>query len=247
LRGLPEARDTRKGDFGSRFLDRENRDMAARRMSFKRYYRKVYATFGYALTERTAMSSNVLRAAEKRLGVHIPLVLRDYYLVAGQEGRFSACHNTLLPPTKWSIDKKRLIFMAENQSVLWWGVSTRNPDSDDPPVSQGINDEPITWVREHRKCSVFLAVMLHYQAVNDGFDFCGTADAPDLSSYRFEDHGWTYYGEVNSLQAYSRANQVVCLMPPGDAPWMLKWSVLAGGKTKADLKAIADDLGLTFE
>jgi hypothetical protein len=215
--------------------------------SFTNYYRTIYQTFGYPLTERTALPSKVLTAAEKRLGLRIPAALRDYYLVAGRDRRFSACHNRLLPPAKWSVEKHRLIFMEENQCVVWWGVSTRNPSSDDPPVSQGINAEPITWHPEHRRCSVFLAVMLHYQAVSGGFRFCGGADAPDQSSYRFEENGWTHYGEVNSLLAYSRQNQVVCLMPPGDLPFMQKWSVLAGGKTKADLHAIEADLGLTVE
>jgi hypothetical protein len=215
--------------------------------SFKKYYRTMYQTFGYPLTGRTALPSEVLTTVEKRLGVRVPAALRDYYLIAGRERRFSACHNRLLPPAKWTIDKHRLIFMEENQGVVWWGVSTRNPGSDDPPVSQGINDEPITWHPEHRKCSVFLAVMLHYQAVSGGFRFYGRADAPDPSNYRFEERGWTYYGEVNSLLAYSRRNQVVCLMPPSDLPFMQKWSVLAGGKTKADLQAIEAELGMAVE
>jgi hypothetical protein len=216
-------------------------------MSFKRYYRTLYATFGYPLTERTAMSPRMLTAAEKRLGLLIPAALRDYYLVAGRDRRFSACQNRFLDPREWNIDKQRLIFIQENQSAFWWGVSTRNPDADDPPVSQGMDDEPITWTPAHRKCSVFLAVMLHYQAVNGGFRYCGRADAPDQSDYRFEENGWTYYGEVNSLTAYSRTNQVVCLTPPGDLPFMQKWSILAGARTRRDLQAIADDLGVTVE
>jgi hypothetical protein len=167
--------------------------------------------------------------------------------VAGRERRFNTCHNRLLPPSEWTIDKKRLIFMEENQSVFWWGVSIRNPDSDDPPVSQGINEDPITWHPEHRKCSVFLAVMLHYQAVSGGLRYCGSGDAPEQSSYRFEEQGWTYYGEVNSLLAYSRPNQVVCLVPPHDLPFMRNWSVLAGGKTKRDLRTISAELGISVE
>lgn len=207
----------------------------------------MYQTFGYPLTVRSSLSSEVLAAAEKRLSVRVPAALRDYYLVAGRERRFNACLHRLLPPTKWFLDKQRLIFMEENQCVCWWGVSIRNAGSDDPPVSQGINDEPISWYPEHRKCSVFLAVMLHYQAVGDGYRFCGQADAPDESNYRFEEHGWTHYGKVNSMQAYSRPNQVVCLMPPGDHPFMQKWSILAGGKTKRDLQAIETDLGIAFQ
>ena len=94
---------------------------------------------------------------------------------------------------------------------------------------------------------MFLARMLHYQAVNGGFRFCGTAAAPDKLRYQFEANGWTDYGVVNSLRALSRPNQVVCLMPPGDLPWMQKWSILAGGKTKRDLQTIAADLAVVFQ
>jgi hypothetical protein len=188
----------------------------------------------------------VLGAAEKRLRVKIPQALYDYYLVAGAERRFGTSCNRLLPPRAWSVDRQRLIFMEEQQSVVWWGVSVRNPRAQDPQVFQGINDEPISWALEHRKCSVFLAVMLHYNAVSGGLRYCDQADAPDQSSYRFDEHGWTYYGASGSLQAYSRKNQVVCLMPPGNLPFMQKWSVLAGGKTKRDMYTIETDLGIRF-
>jgi hypothetical protein len=218
--------------------------------TFKQSYGDIFATFGYPLAQSTASSPKVLAEAERRLGVKVPAALREYSLIAGRERRFNTCLNRLLPPSDWSVDQKRLIFMEENQMVVRWGVSVRNPDSDDPPVSQGINaedeDEPIAWRPEHRKCSVFLAVMLHYQAVNDGFRFCGRADAPEQSSYRFEEHGWRYFGEVGSILAYSRPNQVVCLAPPDDLPFMQKWSILAGGKTRRDLQSIGDELGVAF-
>jgi hypothetical protein len=213
---------------------------------FTDYYRKLYETFGYPLTKQSGISTATLDKAEKQLGVKIPIALRDYYLVAGCEPRFSACHNRLLSPSAWSVEKQRLVFMEENQSVCYWGVSVRNRDTDDPPVSQGVEEDEMVWYPEHRKCSVFLAVMLHYQAVSGGLPYCGSANAPDQSDYRFEKNGWTHYGEVNSLQAYSRSNQVVCLMPPGDLPFMQKWSILAGAETKDDLQVIANDLGVTL-
>jgi hypothetical protein len=213
--------------------------------SFKNYYQTIYDTFGYPLTKRMGLSPKVLAAAEKRLGVQIPLALGDYYLVAGREQRFNKCHHRLRAPQKWEIDKQRLIFMEENQWVVFWAVSTRNSESADPPVSQGMNDESITWVREQRRCSVFLAVMLHLQAVSGGFRFRGMASAPNDLPRRLR-KGWTYYGEVNKLKAYSRSNQVVCLLPAGEVPFTDASSLLAGAKTKGDLQAIANDLGVTI-
>ncbi len=215
--------------------------------SFKQYYRNFFETLGYPLTERSGTRPTAIATAEKRLGIHLPAALRDYYLVAGQERRFNRCHNRLLDPEAWSLNKQRLVFMEENQSVAWWGVSVRNPNSDDPAVHQGMNyDDSIAWCPEHRKCSVFLAVMLHYHAVDGGFRFCGMADAPEETDYRFEKHGWTFYGEVKSLQAYSRPHQVVCLLPPGNLPFAERWSVMAAAKSKRELAAIAEEIGLTF-
>jgi hypothetical protein len=215
--------------------------------SFVSYYRTIFRAFGYPRPPRAALSAESLAAVAQRLRIRIPAALRDYYLIAGNERRFNTSHNRLLPPSQWTVDKGRLIFMEENQRVVLWGVSIRNPDSRDPPVSQGINDEPISWHREHRSCSVFLAVMLHYQAVCGGLRHCASGDAPDESSYRFAEHGWTHYGEVNALSAYSRPNQVVCVMPPGDLPFMQKWRILAGGKTRPDLVAIGKELEVAFD
>jgi hypothetical protein len=111
--------------------------------SFKRYFRDLYATFGYPLTERHAVAPDTLTAAEKSLDLRIPPALRDFYLVAGRERRFNVAHNRILSPPEWEIDKQRLIFMDENQVVVRWAVSVRNPESADPPVSQGVNGEAI--------------------------------------------------------------------------------------------------------
>jgi hypothetical protein len=212
--------------------------------SFETYFRELYATFGYPLTEKHALSRKVLTAAERRLGVRVPIALRDFYLVAGGERRFNHSFNRILSPRDWEVDKQRLIFMDENQVVVRWGVSLRNASSADPPISQGVNGETIAWYPEHRKLSVFLSVMLHYNAVNGGFRFCDKAEVSERAGYRLGDHGWKYRGEVNSLRAYSRPNGVLCTLPPGDLPFMNKWTALIGGKTHADLRAVADELGV---
>jgi hypothetical protein len=70
-------------------------------------------------------------------------------------------------------------------------------------------------------------------------------DAPDKTEYRFDANGWTDHGDIGGVQAYSRANQVVCVQP-NQFPFIdeIKVSVLAGAKTKKNLKLIADQLGV---
>lgn len=89
--------------------------------------------------------------------------------------------------------------------------------------------------------------MLHYQAVCGGYRFRGMADTPSESDYRFEKNGWRYYGDFGQVQAYGRPNQVVCLQP-FSLPYMdmVKVTVVAGAKTRRDLQAVGDELGVTF-
>ncbi|MCE9545807.1 MAG: hypothetical protein K8T25_09865 [Planctomycetia bacterium] len=215
--------------------------------NFRSHYRSLFKAFGYPLTPRTAIPSKQIAKAEKRLGMRVPKALRDYYLIAGRERRFNQPYCRLLAPNKWFVDKQHLIFMEEYQNVLWWGVSLRNPRSDDPQISQGLNLEPISWHSERCKCSVFLTFMLCYQGINGGFPYLNSADAPDQTNYRFERQGWADHGEVGAVRAYSRKNQVVCLMPPGNLLFMQKLRVVTGAKTQRLIKSLGDEIGLTWD
>lgn len=78
-----------------------------------------------------------------------------------------------------------------------------------------------------------------------GFDSVPVA-MPPIKAIIGSSDGWTFHGEVGSALAYSRQNQAVCLMPPGNLPFMQKWSVLAGAKSAAELTAIGKEIGITF-
>ena len=216
--------------------------------SFKDFYRTIYDTFGYPLSTRKGLSPKVLAATEKRLGVRIPEALGDYYLVAGREHRFNSGDHSLLGPEEWKVDQRRLVFMVDSQVAVWWSVSVRNPDSEDPSVWQGYDPESFSWVLEKRRCSAFLGPLLHYKAVCGGLPFCGTADAPEKSDYILEENGWTYFGEAGGAHAYSRPGQVVCIeaFTPRFMDKM-KFFVRAGARKKSGLQEIAHDLGVTFE
>ena len=207
---------------------------------YKKLYRDIYASFGKPLTDATAMNGSIVDAASARLGIQVPAALRDFYLVAGRERRFTQAHNRFIAPNKWSIDRQRLIFLEENQWVVYWGVSLRSPSNEDPSVSQGINNEPIEWYLEHRHCSVFISVELHWQAVSGGMKHRQSA-APPPATRKKLDKNWTFVGEVNNMRAYHRAGQVVCLCP--DFGMM---SLKFGATSKKNLDAIGTDLELTW-
>ena len=96
-------------------------------MNFKQHYRKMFDTLGYPLRSSHALAASTIDRAAERLNVRVPKALRDFYLVAGREKRFNHCHNRILGPKNWRVSKNKLIFMEENQWVVWWAVSTGNP------------------------------------------------------------------------------------------------------------------------
>jgi hypothetical protein len=111
-------------------------------------------------------------------------------------------------------------------------------------ISQGVDDgESIDWHREHDKCSTFISVLLHYQAVSGGFRSCASGSAPDDVHEKLK-RDWEYAGEVNQLWAFSRQNQAVCIMAGSGLPFMPTMMLMAGGKTARDMKTIGDSLGV---
>ncbi len=68
-------------------------------------------------------------------------------------------HNRLYPIEKleWMGDK--LLFMEENQCVVFWGIDRADLEEADPIVWQGVNGEPIEWLAEKWRLSRFLMAL----------------------------------------------------------------------------------------
>jgi len=204
-------------------------------------YRMEYETLGQRLTARDRISQSRIRAAERRLSVNAPPALRDYYQIAGNETRFNAAFNRLLPPEEWVVERGRLVFMEENQAVVLWGVPTIRPDAEDPAVFQGVNGPQIKWYREQPRCSTFLCVMLHWQAAfGGGMPVSATALA-SVALRRILKHNWRFVGEVNRMQAFSKPGKSVCHLK-----WDNGWRVFAGAVNQKKMDEIARELTLTW-
>lgn len=212
-------------------------------------YAEIFDRFGYSLSGSHGIDDAVLNRTAERLGCSIPEALRTYYVVAGKEKRFNHAFQQFLPPSRWSVTGGHLVFIEENQGVCHWGVSLRSKGARDPAISQGFEEETdegesmVSWHPENARCSTFIKVLLHYQAVSGGYRFCGGGTAPEDVQKRLK-RGWTFVGEVSELWAYSRPNQVVCIMSGGEL--IDDMILMAGGKTAKDLAAIGESLGITF-
>jgi hypothetical protein len=202
--------------------------------TFSERLESAFATLVRPLTAEDRQPEADLSDAEVRLGLRLPSVLRDYYRLAGRFDRFNHAHNQLLGPEEWSVDGGKLVFLEENQCVVVWGVEASTSPEDDPPVYQGptVGGRPTEWYLEHGRCSEFLLVMLHLQAVWGGYDHLGGSDVPPAALEPFLT-GWTFAGRVNELRAYSRAGGAACVLEDEGST-----QLYVGGRTERDLREI---------
>ena len=77
---------------------------------------------------------------EKRLGTPLPIALREYYAMAGKLD-INVEHNRLYTPRQLKNWRGKLVFMEENQNVVFWAVDI--DDSMDPEVLQACNEMPL--------------------------------------------------------------------------------------------------------
>jgi hypothetical protein len=190
------------------------------------------------LTAADGESEASISKGEARLGVRLPAVLREYYLLAGRFDQVNHAHNRLLRFEEWSIDGGKLVFLEENQCVVLWGIEVGSLPGDDPPVYQGqkVRGRPTDWYLEHDRCSEFLLVMLHLQVVWGSYEFLG---GTEVASDALEEFliGWTPMGTVNELRAFNRNGKVACVIESKGST-----ELYVGGRTEQDFKAIEDGL-----
>src|SRR5262245_51306813 len=206
--------------------------------SFSERLESTFATLVRPLTPEDGEPEPSVAQAEARLGLRLPAVLRAYYRLAGRHDRFNRAHNRLRRPGEWSVDGGKLVFLEENQCVVVWGVGVSGSPEEDPPVYQGtiIRGQPTEWHLEHERCSEFLLVMLHLQAVCEGYEFLGGSDITPEALARFLT-GWTPAGRVNELLAFHREGGAACVIE-GEGSSQL----YVGGRTERDFEAIEAEL-----
>jgi hypothetical protein len=193
---------------------------------------RVGASDGYSLA--------TVEKAERRLGVTLPQALRDYYLSVGRH-RFNRVHNRLLAPQAVRIARRHLVFMEENQWVVYWGVLSKTPAAN-PTVfqTQDLDDEDEDWNADAR-CSEFLTAMLCWQAVSGGLRYIGYSDRVDSEAWAQSLKQWPLAGRAGGLSAFVHPGRVVCV--ESDTPSGL---LHVGARSKAGFQAVADEIGVVI-
>ncbi|WP_435016239.1 hypothetical protein TA3x_003803 [Tundrisphaera sp. TA3] len=214
-------------------------------------YRETFASFGIPLGREDACTEAEIAEAEGRLAMRLPRSLREYHLVAGREQRINQYHNRFLPPEKMFADSGHLVFMEENQRVVYWGIPADREAKPDAAVFQGVNrrGEAIDWYEEHESCASFLNVMAIWNASFGGAAANIAAGQVDEAATRaMLDGHWKFSGEVNAMRAYTQPGRAVCFLRyhvgfPGSRtppPWWVFAAAASAGeldRLKASLPA----------
>ncbi len=213
---------------------------------FAERLKSTFATLAHPLTPEHGEPVASISVAEARLGLKLPAVLRDYYLLAGRFDRFNRAHNELRRPEQWTVEGGKLVFLEENQCVVFWGVDVGTSPEDDPPVyqAQNVRGRPAEWYLEHRRCSEFLIVMLHLQAVWAGYEFVSGVEIQPEALATFL-KGWTSTGMVNQLSAFNREGAAACVLEDKGSS-----QLYFGGRTEREFELIRAELeavGVAFE
>ena len=203
--------------------------------TWAKYYRTLLTDIVGRVAKSHGFPVRAIEAAETRLGYRLPASLRDYYLTIGRHP-LNRVHNRLLPPDDLEVHRGRLVFMEENQRVVFWGLQGRSTAAD-PLVFQTTDLDTGEWFVEAR-CSRFLSAMLCWQAIS-GLPHTGYSNPMPVADARRATRGWRTAGRLNGMDTFVCDGGVVCALEDGA-------SVILhiGTRTTRTLRAVASELGV---
>lgn len=191
-------------------------------------------------------SEEEVSAAEVRLNLRLPRILREFYLKAGNREDINRAHNRLLAPDGLVEQDGVLVFYEENQAVVLWGIEASVLGLDDPPVVSAGNGGRLLWQEEREHLSAFLTDMLLWQAVNGQTLYGGIGRASSEAVARAGSE-WQQIGLGPSAggKALLRDGQLLYVVsrdPTDAAP-----EVFGGGRTTADLVALTQTFSVAWD
>lgn len=126
---------------------------------FKEYYASRFKEiFSSSLQTSDGLGDELVQVKMQQLGLKIPEALAQYYAVAGLHW-INNEHNRLrtIEELEWFDDK--LVFMDENQWVVYWAISKADLYTPNPTIWQGANGDVIEWEDCGYECTQFIMAM----------------------------------------------------------------------------------------
>jgi len=211
-------------------------------VGYQPLYRRAFETLGRSLNPEDGVAEEALLEVERRLGLRLPRALADYYRLAGNARDYTSVFNWLVPLGELTMESGKLVFLVENQAVVLWGTEATVEPLDDPPSYQATNEDPLVWECVSERCSVFLLVMLHWEAAYAGAMPHANTAVVDRGLVDLLDRDWSFVGEVEGLRAYNKPGLAVCFLR-----WESEWLIFAGATSASEMNALASELDVTWE
>ncbi|MFF0205876.1 SMI1/KNR4 family protein [Streptomyces sp. NPDC005017] len=100
------------------------------------FIRDFAASWSTPLSLTDGLTSVDVQRAEDRLGLSLPVALREAYALFGRRRDLVAQQNPFLEPDELLLDPsgELLVFRSENQGCAGWGVALADLSREDPPV-----------------------------------------------------------------------------------------------------------------
>src|SRR5258707_4552228 len=90
-------------------------------ITFWKDYERTVAAFFAPIRKADGLSERSVSAGERRLGIALPLLLREIYLRVGKRADLRKYHR-LLGPAELRVSANALLFFEESQQVVYWGI-----------------------------------------------------------------------------------------------------------------------------
>lgn len=160
-----------------------------------------------------------IAAAEQRLGIKLPGVLRDYYSTLGRHEALNTAFNRLLAPEKLYLsDSGMLVFYTENQEVVIWGIDHEDFGKPDPAVYGSYDADREEWLLDADTMEQFLWSMAYVQAAMGGLEHLAFAEGLEESIMQQLEKEWS---EVKGIthqyyRFFLHNNTAIVLVPTND-------------------------------
>ena len=114
---------------------------------------------GRKLTSADGFTESEISAIEELRGLLLPTALRRFYALAGKH-EITQEHDRLYRLEQLELVGGKLVFMEENQCVVFWGVDVNG--APDPEVFQATLETPTDWYSEEWTFSEWIIQRLRW-------------------------------------------------------------------------------------
>ena len=132
---------------------------------FKKYLLKI------GINKIEGYKIDLIKSRAKELKIELPDIFIEFYSKFAATKNVKDTFNYFLSPSKWDIIDDRLVFLEENQNVVFWGIHKLHLQKyGDPIVDIANNTDPIEWVKEDLNFSNFIQFVFFYNIIMGTFN-----------------------------------------------------------------------------